>query len=176
MTTNATDNAPETAPPPEGLIDVAVLDDDQDFLSYMEDFLRDEGQYTVRTFTHPEALFAQAAERRPDIVLLDMKMGDVRGDSVLEQLQARFPGLCVIVVTGYPSLEDMRATFKLKVFDYLPKPFTGPDSPGAGQRGGGLSASAARCRTVCARNSATASACCAPSTTGRSRIWPKPRA
>jgi DNA-binding NtrC family response regulator len=124
MTTNHTDNAPETAPPPEGLIDVAVLDDDQDFLSYMEDFLRDEGQYTVRTFTHPEALFAQAAEHRPDIVLLDMKMGDVRGDSVLEQLQARFPGLCVIVVTGYPSLEDMRATFKLKVFDYLPKPFT----------------------------------------------------
>jgi ribosome-binding protein aMBF1 (putative translation factor) len=30
----------------------------------------------------------------------------------------------VIVVTGYPSLEDMRATFKLKVFDYLAKPFS----------------------------------------------------
>lgn len=124
MTINRTDNAPEAGLPPEDLIDVAVLDDDPDFLSYMEDFLRDEGQYTVRTFTNPEVLFDQAAERRPDIVLLDMKMGDVRGDGVLEQLQARFPGLCVIIVTGYPSLEDMRATFKLKVFDYLPKPFT----------------------------------------------------
>lgn len=124
MTTNRTDNAPETGPPPEGLIDVAVLDDDLDFLSYMDDFLRDEGQYTVHTFTHPDSLFAQVAERRPDIVLLDMKMGDAHGDGVLEQLLARFPGLCVIIVTGYPSLEDMRATFKLKVFDYLPKPFT----------------------------------------------------
>jgi DNA-binding NtrC family response regulator len=124
MTTNRTDDSPENGPPPEGLIDVAVLDDDLDFLSYMEDFLRDEGQYTVRTSTHPDALFAQAAERRPDIVLLDMKMGDAHGDGVLEQLLARFPGLCVIIVTGYPSLEDMRATFKLKVFDYLPKPFT----------------------------------------------------
>jgi YesN/AraC family two-component response regulator len=30
----------------------------------------------------------------------------------------------VIVITGYPSLEDMRTTFKLKVFDYLAKPFS----------------------------------------------------
>jgi len=51
-------------------------------------------------------------------------MGDVTGDKVLEQLVARFPGLCNIVITGYPSLEDMRATFKLKVFDYLSKPFS----------------------------------------------------
>jgi len=43
---------------------------------------------------------------------------------VLEQLLTRWPGLCVIIITGYPSLEDMRATFKLKVFDYLAKPFT----------------------------------------------------
>lgn len=122
--TDRTDAAPETDPSPAGLIDVAVLDDDPDFLSYVEDFLRDEGHYTVRTFAQPDALFRAAAGRRPDIVLLDMKMGEVSGDSVLEQLLARFPGLCVIVVTGYPSLEDMRATFKLKVFDYLPKPFT----------------------------------------------------
>jgi FixJ family two-component response regulator len=53
-----------------------------------------------------------------------MKMGDVRGDKVLEQLLSRWPNLCVIVVTGYPSLEDMRATFKLRVFDYLAKPFS----------------------------------------------------
>jgi len=30
----------------------------------------------------------------------------------------------VIIITGYPSLEDMRTTFKLKVFDYLAKPFS----------------------------------------------------
>jgi DNA-binding NtrC family response regulator len=53
-----------------------------------------------------------------------MKMGDVTGDKVVEQLLSRWPGLCVIIITGYPSLEDMRATFKLKVFDYVAKPFT----------------------------------------------------
>jgi DNA-binding NtrC family response regulator len=53
-----------------------------------------------------------------------MKMGEFKGEKVLEQLLSRWPNLCVIVVTGYPSLEDMRVTFKLKVFDYLAKPFS----------------------------------------------------
>jgi len=51
-------------------------------------------------------------------------MGEHKGDKVLEQLQAAYPGLCVIIITGYPSLEDMRATFKMKVFDYIAKPFS----------------------------------------------------
>jgi DNA-binding NtrC family response regulator len=107
-----------------GLIDVAVLDDDTDFLLYVEDFLKDEGCYAVRAFSRPDDLFVDSERKPPDIVLLDMKMGEFKGEKVLEQLQTRYPGLCVIVVTGYPSLEDMRTTFKLKVFDYLSKPFS----------------------------------------------------
>jgi DNA-binding NtrC family response regulator len=105
-------------------IDIAVLDDDTDFRTYIEDFLKDEGGFTVRAFAHPDDLFAAAEVKVPDVVLLDMKMGEFKGDKVLEQLIARWPNLCVIIVTGYPSLEDMRATFKLKVFDYLAKPFS----------------------------------------------------
>ena len=104
--------------------DIAVLDDDVDFRNYIDDFLKDEGVYSVRTFANPTDLFEGCAERMPEIVLLDMKMGEVTGDKVLEQLLTRWPGLCVIIITGYPSLEDMRATFKLKVFDYLAKPFS----------------------------------------------------
>lgn len=107
-----------------GLIDIAVLDDDLDFRTYIEDLLRDEGSYTVRAYSHPEDLFAAAEQRLPDIVLLDMKMGEFTGDKVVEQLLSRWPEMCIIVVTGYPSLEDMRATFKLRVFDYLAKPFS----------------------------------------------------
>jgi DNA-binding NtrC family response regulator len=114
---------PETAAL-ETVADIAILDDDPDFRTYLEDLLNDEGLYAVRAFARPQELFAACEERVPDIVLLDMKMGDVTGDKVLEQLVSRFPGLCNIVITGYPSLEDMRATFKLKVFDYLSKPFS----------------------------------------------------
>jgi DNA-binding NtrC family response regulator len=106
------------------IIDIAVLDDDLDFRNYIEDLLRDEGQYVVRTFATPNELFASAETQVPDIVLLDMKMGESTGDQVVEQLLARWPELCIIVVTGYPSFEDMRTTFKLHVFDYLAKPFS----------------------------------------------------
>jgi FixJ family two-component response regulator len=110
--------------PHPGLIHIAVLDDDPDFRTYIEDFLRDEGLYSVRTYAHPDDLMKDAEQRVPDIVLLDMKMGEFKGEKVLEQLLGRWPNLCVIVVTGYPSLEDMRVTFKLRVFDYLSKPFS----------------------------------------------------
>lgn len=106
------------------LVDIAVLDDDTDFRTYIEDLLRDEGKFTVRSFAEPQALFTSATARLPDIVLVDMKMGGVRGDAVVEELLLRWPELCIIVVTGYPSLESMRTTFKLRVFDYLAKPFS----------------------------------------------------
>jgi len=109
----------------QGIIaSIAILDDDADFRTYLEDFLSDENIYSVRAFANARDLFESCEESLPDIVLLDMKMGDATGDKVLEQLIARWPGLCVIIVTGYPSLEDMRTTFKLKVFDYLAKPFS----------------------------------------------------
>jgi DNA-binding NtrC family response regulator len=108
----------------EIIADIAVLDDDLDFRNYLEDFLKDEGVYAARAFGDPSELFEGCEERIPDIVLLDMKMGEVTGDKVLEQLLARWPGMCVIVITGYPSLEDMRTTFKLRVFDYIAKPFS----------------------------------------------------
>jgi DNA-binding NtrC family response regulator len=114
----------ETASARETAADIAVLDDDLDFRTYIEDFLKDENVYSVRAFASAAELYNGCEERSPDIVLLDMKMGDVTGDKVLEQLLARWPGMCVIIITGYPSLEDMRATFKLKVFDYLSKPFS----------------------------------------------------
>lgn len=114
----------ELAPAHLHAIEVAILDDDADFRNYLEDVLRDEGQYTVRSFAHPEDLFQSMEQRLADIVLLDMKMGAFRGDQVLEQLLQRWPNLCVIIITGYPSLEDMRHTFKMRVFDYLAKPFS----------------------------------------------------
>ncbi len=109
---------------PRAFVDIAVLDDDVDFLSYIEDLLVDEGSYGVRCFSHADELEKACEERRPDILLLDMKMGPFRGEAVLDKLRGKYPDLCVIIVTGYPSLEDMRATFQRKAFDYLAKPFS----------------------------------------------------
>jgi DNA-binding NtrC family response regulator len=104
-------------------IEIAVLDDDRDFREYIEDAIGREGNYTVRGFGCAEELFDACRQRLPGIVLLDVKVGAARGVEVLERLLSLWPELCVVIVTGYPSLEDMRATFRMKVFDYLVKPF-----------------------------------------------------
>jgi DNA-binding NtrC family response regulator len=119
--------ASERVPDPQpvnGLVDLAILDDDPDFCNYLEDALKDDGLYSIRAFGHPDDLFAACEQRLPDILLLDMKMGASSGEEVIEKLLTRWPDLCIIIVTGFPSLESMRATFKLRVFDYLAKPFS----------------------------------------------------
>jgi DNA-binding response OmpR family regulator len=104
-------------------LSIITLDDDADFSEYIRDLLENDG-HDVRTVATPDELYASVEARQPDVVLLDMKMGRHDGESVLEELRKRWARLCVIVVTGYPSLATMRNTFKQDVFDYLAKPFS----------------------------------------------------
>ncbi len=114
------DAATPNASPPLALL---ALDDDEDFLQYIRSVLEAEG-HDVRAVATPEAFYAAAQERLPDVVLLDIKMGRHSGDEVLREIRRRWSRLCVVVVTGYPSLDSMRQTFKQDVFDYLAKPFS----------------------------------------------------
>jgi FixJ family two-component response regulator len=107
-------------------LSVAVLDDDGDYIEYVSGVLAGLG-HAVRGFRTAGELFAACAEALPDVVLLDMNMGPSRGADVLDELRERWPRLCVIVVTGYPSLDTMRETFKRDAFDYLSKPFAEAD-------------------------------------------------
>jgi CheY-like chemotaxis protein/DNA-binding XRE family transcriptional regulator len=103
-------------------LSIVALDDDADFRQHMVDVLEDEG-HRVRAVGTPSALYAANEAEMPDVVLLDMNMGAESGMTVLGELRRRWPKLCVIVVTGYPSMDTMRETFKQDVFDYLAKPF-----------------------------------------------------
>ncbi len=113
---------PEHHPEPTAL-SIVVLDDDEDFLQYVRSVLEAEG-HDVRAVSTPEAFFAAVESALPDAVLLDIKMGRFGGEEVLAEIRRRWARLCVIVVTGYPSLDSMRQTFKQDVFDYLAKPFS----------------------------------------------------
>jgi DNA-binding NtrC family response regulator len=116
---------PESHEQPTGVPHLAVLalDDDEDFLQYIRTVLESEG-HDVRAVSTPEAFFLAAEDSLPDVVLLDIKMGRNNGEEVLAEIRRRWSRLCVIVVTGYPSLDSMRQTFKQDVFDYLAKPFS----------------------------------------------------
>jgi len=104
-------------------LNVVALDDDPDFREYVQDVLEGEG-HAVRVAATPDDCYALCEESLPDVLLLDIKMGRHSGAEVLEEIRRRWPRLCVVVVTGYPTLETMRTTFKQDVYDYLEKPFS----------------------------------------------------
>lgn len=113
---------PGSEPSHAGL-DIIALDDDADFREYITAVLSDQG-HSIRAVATPAELYECAERRLPDVVLLDMNMGRDTGVDVLEEIRRRWSRLCVIVLTGYPSMESMRETFKQDVFDYIAKPFS----------------------------------------------------
>ncbi|MBX3383893.1 MAG: response regulator [Phycisphaeraceae bacterium] len=112
--------APDEATPQ---LTIVALDDDEDFRQYIQGVLEADG-HAVRPVSTPAELYEACEKRLPDLVLLDIKMGRHSGEEVLAEIRKRWPRLCVVVVTGYPSLDSMRQTFKQDVFDYLAKPFS----------------------------------------------------
>jgi len=73
---------------------------------------------------------AQARERlgvQPfEAALLDLRLGTERGLDLLPDLLHLAPGLCVVVITAYATIETTVEAMRKGAVDYLPKPFT-PD-------------------------------------------------
>jgi two-component system response regulator AtoC len=70
---------------------------------------------------------AQLMQQDPfDVVLLDLRMPEMDGITVLRALKQRWPESEVIIITGYPTLESAKEAVALGAYDYLTKP-VGPD-------------------------------------------------
>lgn len=70
---------------------------------------------------------AEAMQEEPfDVVLLDLRMPDMDGITVLRALKQRWPESEVIMITGYPSIETAKQAVALGAYDYLAKP-VGPE-------------------------------------------------
>ena len=59
-----------------------------------------------------------------DAVFLDLRLGQEQGLNVLPNLLKLVPGLAVIVVTAYATIETAVEAMRRGASDYLPKPFT----------------------------------------------------
>jgi two-component system response regulator AtoC len=63
-----------------------------------------------------------AHNESPDLVLLDVRMPDLTGLEVLDQLKKNGDARAVIMITADPQLEDVKAALKLGAFDFVGKP------------------------------------------------------
>src|SRR6516165_5534148 len=65
----------------------------------------------------------QLAQREsPDLVLLDVRMPDMSGLEVLDQLKKNGDARAVIMITADPQLDDVKAALKLGAYDFVGKP------------------------------------------------------
>jgi DNA-binding NtrC family response regulator len=63
-----------------------------------------------------------AQHESPDLVLLDVRMPDLTGIEVLDQLKKSGAARAVIMITADPQLDDVKAALKLGAYDFVGKP------------------------------------------------------
>ena len=63
-----------------------------------------------------------AQHESPDLVLLDVRLPDINGIEVLEQLKKNEGSPAVIMITADPQLEDVKVAIKLGAYDFVGKP------------------------------------------------------
>jgi two-component system nitrogen regulation response regulator GlnG len=86
-----------------------------------------------RIFDSPEIELAAAASGeeglkvipkfKPDLVLMDVRMGGINGLETLRKIRSGNPKLLVILMTAYGTTQTAIEAMKLGAYDYLLKPF-----------------------------------------------------
>ncbi|QSA97228.1 nitrogen regulation protein NR(I) [Methylococcus sp. EFPC2] len=101
---------------------VWVVDDDRSIRWVLEKAL-EKASIKSRCFPNANLLLEALESARPDAILTDIRMPGVDGLALLDKLQAKEPGLPVIIMTAHSDLESAVSAFHGGAFEYLPKPF-----------------------------------------------------
>ena len=82
----------------------------------------EEWGYSVVEADAGEPALRLAQRETPDLVLLDVRMPDMSGIEVLDQLKKNGDARAMIMITADPQLDDVKAALKLGAYDFVGKP------------------------------------------------------
>jgi CheY-like chemotaxis protein len=102
---------------------IIVLDDDPAVTLSCKRILGAEG-YTITTAGSAEEALKKIDNEEFDLLITDIRLPDRSGIEVLRESRIIQPELDVVVITGYPTLEDAKESIRLGAFEYIEKPFT----------------------------------------------------
>ena len=109
---------------------VLVVDDEPVVTSSCRRVLAEAG-YQVATSESGREGMARALAEDFDLLLTDLKMPDLDGMELVRTLRIERPGLAIIIITGYGTVQSAVEATKAGVSDYLEKPFTPDELSGA---------------------------------------------
>lgn len=101
---------------------ILVIDDEADLCSLFQDILEDEGHSVTTAQDGLEGL-ARYGERKPDVIILDLKMPRMGGMETLRNIRKVDKDVIVIILTAYGSAFTAREAADLNVYEYISKPF-----------------------------------------------------
>ncbi|HEX7779748.1 MAG TPA: response regulator, partial [Vicinamibacterales bacterium] len=100
---------------------VLVVDDEPLIRWSLTERLRGDGHEVLEAESAAEAL--EKAASGVDLVLLDYKLPDEDGLSVLRKIREIDPDALVIMLTAHKGVETVVVAMKAGAFDYATKPF-----------------------------------------------------
>jgi two-component system response regulator GlrR len=100
---------------------ILVVDDDPGLLRLLTIRLRAEN-YEVEPMENGAQALAAASRFRPDLVISDLRMDQLDGIGLLKELQIRWPGLKVILLTAHGTIPDAVHATQMGAFGFLTKP------------------------------------------------------
>lgn len=101
---------------------ILLIDDEVAILQLMSELCEQMGHEVFSAQTGAEGL-ALIRSEHPDLVVVDLRIGDMSGLQIIENTRAAHPEIAIVMVTGYGSVETAVEAMKLGAFDYLTKPF-----------------------------------------------------
>jgi DNA-binding response OmpR family regulator len=100
---------------------ILVVDDEKNIRALFRDELEEEG-YAVETAGSGREALEKINKQPPDLIVLDIRMEDMTGLEVLEQLRKTHEKLPVIMCTAVRGLQDDFTIWDAHVSDYITKP------------------------------------------------------
>lgn len=102
---------------------VLVVDDSPEMLELLQRQLKGMQFITFQASNVHDAIDV-LKHTSVDLLITDLQMPEVNGMQLIHYVKEHYPGLPVLVVTGYPSISGAVEAVKSGVIDYLVKPFT----------------------------------------------------
>ncbi len=101
---------------------ILVVDDELLIRDLLYDFFTDQG-WDISIAENGEKALQILRSKKVDLVLTDLKMPNMDGLALTSELKESHPGLPVVIMTGFPSVDSAVTALRQKVADYIIKPF-----------------------------------------------------
>ncbi len=101
---------------------IMIVEDERILRVSLTDELEEAG-YNVEAFENAQDALEKLKKKKIDLVLTDIKMPEMDGIQLLEEIKLMRPDTAVIMMTAYGSIDSAVDAMKKGAYDYLNKPF-----------------------------------------------------